>query len=94
MGGRDWLVAAMLALLALETCGAIALGLCTVPIEPAGPVTFNQEPRDRPVLETPRQVWEARATGVSTFRFDGVLYVVEGLPRHYVDYSSWYVRMP
>ena len=60
----------------------------------ADAVEFSPRPKDRPVLETPQQVWEARTTGVCTFKFDGTLYVVENLPKHYVDYSSWYVRMP
>ena len=57
-------------------------------------VAFLHEPKDRPILETVHQVWDARATGISRFHFDGVYYVVENLPKHYVDYSSWYVRMP
>lgn len=56
--------------------------------------TFMLHPKDRPLLETPQQVLEARTTGVSTFYFDGTYYIVENLPKHYVDYSSWYVRMP
>ena len=57
-------------------------------------VEFTPGPKDRPVLETVQQVWEARMTGTCTFTFDGVRYVVENLPKEYVDYSSWYVRMP
>lgn len=55
---------------------------------------FLHNPKDRPVLETVHQVWEARHTGVCRFRFDGVYYVVENMPKEYIDYSSWYVRMP
>lgn len=95
LGGRDWLVAAMLALLLLDFCGAVAVAVVAF-AEPLAPqdATFCPKPKDRPVLETPQQVWEARSTGVSRFRFDGVLYVVENLPKEYIDYSSWYVRMP
>ena len=57
-------------------------------------VEFVHKPKDRPVLESVQQVWEARTTGVCTFYFDGALYVVENMPKEYVDYSSWYVRMP
>ena len=60
----------------------------------ADPVEFVPKPKDRPVLESVRQVYEARTTGVSTFRIGKEHYVVENLPKHYVDYSSWYVRMP
>lgn len=55
---------------------------------------FAQSPKDRPVLETVRQVWQARTTGVAEFDFDGDHYIVYNLPKEYVDYSSWYVRMP
>lgn len=55
---------------------------------------FLLNPRDRPVLESVPQVWQARTTGISEFDFDGVHYIVVNLPKHYVDYSSWYVRMP
>ncbi len=57
-------------------------------------VEFWHKPKDRPVLETVHQVWEARTTGVCRFHFDGVYYVVENMPKEYIDYSSWYVRMP
>lgn len=57
-------------------------------------VEFVPRPKDRPILETPQQVWQARTTGVSEFDFDGTHYVITNLPKHYVDYSSWYVRMP
>ena len=96
LGGRDWLVVAMLALMALCTCGAVAVAVVSMFTEPvrAEAVTFQPGPKDRPVLETVQQVWEARTTGVSRFHFDGVYYIVEDLPNGYVDYSSWYVRMP
>ena len=57
-------------------------------------VEFAMKPKDRPVLETVRQVWQARTTGVAEFDFDGSHYVISGFPKEYVDYSSWYVRMP
>ena len=62
--------------------------------ETSGAVEFAHKPKDRPVLESVQQVWEARTTGVSEFYFDGTHYVVENMPKNYVDYSSWYVRMP
>jgi predicted membrane protein len=49
---------------------------------------------DRPVLETVEQVYQARTTGYSTFRIGSEYYIVENLPKEYVDYSSWWVRMP
>jgi len=57
-------------------------------------VQFAQRPTDRPVIESMPRVWEARATGVARFHFDGVYYVVTDLPKEYVDYSAWYVRLP
>ena len=54
---------------------------------------FAQSPNDRPVLETVDQVWQARATDVSTFWFDGIHYTVTGLPEEYVDYSAWRCRL-
>ena len=62
--------------------------------ERASPPDFLPEPKDRPVLETVQQVWRARTTGVCDFEFDGVHYVVSGLPKEYIDYSAWCVRMP
>ena len=62
--------------------------------EAADDFEFFPRPKDRPVLETVQQVWEARTTGVSTFRIGSEYYIVENLPKEYVDYSSWYVRMP
>lgn len=55
---------------------------------------FETSVKDRPMLESVQQVWQARTTGISEFNFDGVHYVIENLPKEYVDYSSWYVRMP
>ena len=55
---------------------------------------FFPSPKDRPILESVQQVWEARTTGVCRFRIGGELYIVENMPKEYVDYSSWYVRMP
>ena len=55
---------------------------------------FSPAPKDRPVLETVQQVREARITGTATFKFDGVRYVISGIPKEYVDYSAWCVRMP
>ena len=55
---------------------------------------FAHKPKDRPVIESMPKVWEARATGVCDFYFDGEHYVVEDLPKEYVDYAAWYVRLP
>ena len=49
---------------------------------------------DRPVLESVQQVYEARTTGICSFYFDGYYYVIQNMPKEYIDYSSWYVRMP
>lgn len=49
---------------------------------------------DRPLLETVEQVYEARTTKYSHFRIGNEYYVVENLPKEYIDYSSWRVRMP
>lgn len=92
---RDRLV---LALLTLISFGLIALLVAVafamiVPDSAMSP-EFVMTPKDRPVLETPQQVWQARTTGVSEFYFDGMHYVIVNLPKEYVDYSSWYVRMP
>lgn len=89
---RDRLPTAIALLLAV---GAVALAACIAAPHPgAQPAGFVPEPKDRPLLESPQQVWEARATGVGCFRFGGEHYVVENLPEEYVDYSAWYVRMP
>ena len=56
--------------------------------------TFVPRPKDRPILETVQQVREARISGVCTFRIGDEYYIVENMPKHYVDYSSWYCRMP
>ena len=57
-------------------------------------VEFIPTPKDRPLLETVEQVTRARVTGTCDFRFDGVHYVIVNLPKDYVDYSAWCVRMP
>lgn len=99
MGRGDRLVVAIVAMLVVDTACAVLLALIVavssiMQPEPAHASEFRRKPCDRPVLETVQQVWEARTTGVSRFHFDGVYYVVENLPKGYVDYSSWYVRMP
>ena len=58
------------------------------------PFTVETSIYDRPVLETVSQVRQARMTGISEFDFDGEHYVIDGLPKEYVDYSSEYCRMP
>ena len=49
---------------------------------------------DRPLLGTVPQIIEARRTGVASFYFDGEHYVIENIPKEYVDYSSRLARMP
>lgn len=49
---------------------------------------------DRPLLETVQAVYKARRTGVAEFNFNGVHYVVTNIPKEYVEYSSWWNRMP
>lgn len=49
---------------------------------------------DRPMLETPQQVQEARLTGRCAVRFGDELCIIENLPAEYVEWSSWRVRMP
>jgi len=41
---------------------------------------FELQPRDRPVLDTRPEVWEARMHGSE-------------YPKEYVDYSAWWVRL-
>jgi len=96
LGGRDWLVIALLVMLTLNACGIVFITIDAA-ISYAGTTPeaeFVLNVKDRPVLETVHQVWQARATGISEFDFDGVHYVIEDLPKEYVDYSSWWVRMP
>ena len=99
MGRGDRLVIALLAVFILDFACALALSalvLSSVLFEPecAEALEFTTSVKDRPVLETVHQVWSARVTGVSEFDFDGVHYIVKNMPKEYVDYSSWYVRMP
>lgn len=58
------------------------------------PFTVETSIKDRPVLETVPKVMNARMTGISEFDFDGEHYIIESLPKEYVDYSSQYCRMP
>lgn len=58
------------------------------------PFTVETSVKDRPVLETVPKVMKARMTGISEFDFDGEHYIIDGLPKEYVDYSSQYCRMP
>ena len=62
--------------------------------EQSHPVQFMYKPVDRPVIESMPLVWESRATGISKFYFDGVYYELDDLPKEYVDYAAWYVRLP
>lgn len=74
----------------------VSLAVCPIdPFEakPSVDVLMTQI-KDRPVLESVDAVRQARMTGVSEFDFNGEHYIVRDLPKGYVDYSSWYVRMP
>ena len=96
LGGRDWLVLAMVVVLVLEACclsAIVAIATFFLPDE-AQAVEFASKPKDRPVLESVQQVLQARTTGISEFDYNGVHYVIDNLPKEYVDYASWYVRMP
>lgn len=83
--------------LALFTFG-LYLVLFILIITPTPRVTQDKEEvlhvNDRPLLETVEQVYEARTTKYSHFRIGNEYYVVENLPKEYIDYSSWRVRMP
>jgi len=82
-------------LMAIGTALFTALVLCEM-IAPGygGREEFAAAPKDRPLLETTKQVWEAETTGTASFHFDGRYYVIENLPSEYVKYSNWYCRMP
>lgn len=92
----EWWILAMLSIMFLDAVCLVALLAVTVafPSDQAQAVEFVSKPKDRPLLESPQKVWQARTTGVSEFDFDGMHYVIVNLPKEYVDYSSWYVRMP
>lgn len=95
MRGRDWLLVAACALMVLEAALlAVFVVLFAVETSAGVPDEFAARPKDRLVLETPKQVLQARTTGIGEFDFDGVHYVISEIPKEYVDYSSWYVRMP
>lgn len=49
---------------------------------------------DRPLLESVDAVIEARTHDTIAFRVGNEYYVVSNLPKEYIDYSSWAVRMP
>ena len=96
MRGGGWIVALVLIRLG-DFVVLIALLLSIIllpPYQTEAVQQFAQRPHDRPVIESMPRVWEARATGVCDFYFDGVHCVVEDLPKEYVDYSAWYVRLP
>ena len=92
----DKLLAAMLVIPVLDFVFLIVLVFTTTVFgsEDEAAPAFVPKPKDRPVLESVQQVWNARTTGVCEFDFDGVHYVVTNLPKEYVDYSAWYVRLP
>ena len=99
MGRGDRLAVACVVLIALDTLLFALLALLVIVStiihpETADACEFDHAPKDRPVLETVHQVWEAQTTGISEFEFDGVHYIVKDLPKEYVKYSSWYCRMP
>ena len=73
----------MRGLLAFLACVAAVFALCLampVPHEQHVTQQFVQQPTDRPVLQTRRAVWDARAN-------------VSEYPKEYVDYAAWYVRL-
>lgn len=49
---------------------------------------------DRPLLESMEQIVEARTTPYTSFRIGSDYFVVENLPRGYIDYATECVRMP
>ena len=83
-------------LMLLDTIALASVLVVSVffPPQQAEAVTFACRAHDRPVMESMPRVWQARATGICEFDFDGVHYVVENMPKEYVDYSAWYVRLP
>ncbi len=87
MRGVEWALAAFL------LCSLVLIGLAGC--EPARPPSEDfARVWDRPLLETPQQVWEAEATGRCAFRIGDEVYVASNLPAEYVEYSREYVRMP
>lgn len=89
MSERDELVQYVeLALVGLFVLAAIAVYLlaCRWPAN-AGKPEFASV-NDRPLLDTPRQVQEARTSGRCSFRIGSEYFVVENLPREYVDWSA------
>lgn len=87
---------ALVASAVLVVLFAAFVGFVTVPAkaQPYEPVEFLHKPKDRPIMESMPRVWEARHTGVCVFYFDGVRYEVTDMPKEYVDYAAWYVRLP
>ena len=49
---------------------------------------------DRPLLTTVDAVNKARSTGVCEFNIGKEHYIVWDMPKNYVDYSAWWVRLP
>lgn len=93
----DRFAVACVVVLALYCVLFAVLGVVSVAAEVARPMqalAFDRPARDRPVLESVQAVWNSRMTGVSVFDFDGVHYVIDNLPKEYIDYSAWYVRLP
>ena len=99
IGRGDRLVVALTVLLLIDAALALVcvIGVITYEViepESAHAVEFLHKPKDRPIMESMPRVWEARHTGVCRFHFDGVYYEVDDLPKEYVDYAAWYVRLP
>lgn len=68
---------------------ALLLGLILFPwVQPARGTVFESAPCDKPLLESAQQVQEANLRGRCAFRIGSELFVVEGLPRNYIDYSA------
>ena len=68
--------------------------LISTPVHSAPEADVLLRVKDRPVLESVEAVYKARTTGVCDFYVGNDHYVVRNLPKEYVDYSSWWVRMP
>ena len=61
---------------------------------PYYPFTVEMVVFDTPLLNSRLQIEQARQTGIFAFKFDGEYYVIEGLPKGYIDYSARCARMP
>ena len=80
---------------ALIACVLIVIACMVCPTQAqAKAESFIAAPKDRPVLEHPRLVYQAQTERFVAFRDGGVWYVVENMPKDYISYSSFWNRMP